>query len=236
MAIVTKVLQFGQKALTSALLRRGFRNDNQGTVVRDFSPRWLGHFNKKQYQYIYELSPILKGIIDYKARASANVKRFVKDLGTGEILMPDTTDKGALKIYNLLKKPNPYQSEFEFFNQRKVNFEIFGDTYMYASMPEGFRKVSFLDITNLINLPSQYTRQIHTGKVLDQTSLDGIVSKYQLEAGMLKRDFDPSTILHRNDINISGFSGNAMNNDFGVTSGGNRLESLMMPLSNIQRS
>jgi len=234
--VVDKALKFGQSVFTSALRRRGVGNENSSSFMQDYSPLWVNYFNKKEYQYIYELNPVLKGIIDTKARASSNVVRLVKELKTGDILDTNTTNKDAQRIYKLIKKPNPFQSEFEFFNQRKVNHEIFGNSYTYGMTPEGISTVNFRTLQNLINLPSQYTKAIHTGAVFDQLNIKGIVDKYVVQVGIIKKEIEPEFILHRNDVNISGFVGSMTHTELGVTNGRSRLQSLMMPLSNIQRA
>lgn len=175
----------------------------------------------------YYTNPIVNAIINIKAEAYANIRFKVKDLKTGEIipLSDYEADKGKLK--QLIKKPNPLQSTMEMFKQYKVNREVFGNAYIYASVPVGWEsKFTYQDITSINNLPPYCTTPVLTGKWLDAEKKEDIISKYIFNGfNGKKREMNPNTVLHLNNTNIFF--------DSTFTEGKSELLALKMPISNI---
>jgi hypothetical protein len=180
----------------------------------------------------YELNPIVQAVINIKADAFANLRFKIKDLRTGEEFDFEDIEKlkfndSAKELVELLSKPNPLQSTFEWLQQFKVNFEVFGNGYSYASIPVGFEnRFTFKEIQVMNNLAPYCVRPVLTGKWLDATEKSEIISKYVFENidGRM-RDFNPNVIFHRNSINIK--------QDQNFTEGMSELIALYKPISNI---
>lgn len=178
----------------------------------------------------YYENPIVQTIINIKAEAFANIKFKVKDLKTGEIvpLSEYEADKGSL--HKLIKQPNPLQSTYEWLRQFKVNYEVFGNAYIYGSIPIGWEQnFNYEDISVLNNLPPYCMAPVLTGNWLDATNKEEIISKYVLTYfNGKKRDLNTNVVLHLNDINIKF--------DQNFTTGQSNLLALKKPITNIDKA
>jgi hypothetical protein len=78
----------------------------------------------------------------------------------------------------------------------------------------------------MFNLPSEYVTVEQTGNIYDQVDIKGIVALYSLTCYQPAKEFDPTKIIHFNDINTS---------DKGISIiGSSRLENLKYPITNTQ--
>jgi phage portal protein BeeE len=213
---------------------------NKGDTLRDnrfrLSPIWdINEFNprsKTGLENIYNNLGSIKSIIDIKSQAHATVKFKVRDLATNDLLTPETVPSGQkeayFKLISLLDNPNPHQSTFEWLRQNNTYLSVFGDSFMYASLPVGF-KMDLMNVKVLNNVPSQYMTPVLTGMYFDADEMSKIISKYKFEMGQNKRIFETESILQRNDVNIT------FKNDSRV-SGRSRLLALRKEIQNIAMS
>jgi hypothetical protein len=175
-------------------------------------------------------NPIVQAVINIKAEAFSNIKFSVKNLANNEItpLNEYQEDKGKLK--SLIGQPNPLQSTFEWLRQYKVNQEVFGNGYAYASVPVGFeRSFSYQDINVINNLPSYFVTPTLTGKWLDATTKEEIIKHYELRGINGKvRKLETNTVFQTNGINIK--------LDARFTEGVSKLVALQRPISNIDKA
>jgi len=111
--------------------------------------------------------------------------------------------------------------------QLKVNHEVFGNGYVYASVPIGWEdKFTYEDITVLNNLPPYCMSTVLTGQWLDAQSKSDIIERYEFsQFNGKKKELTPSSILHLNKTNIQF--------DQNFISGKSALLSLRDPISNI---
>lgn len=172
-------------------------------------------------------NPIVQATINIKAEALANIKFKVKDLKTGEETPIEDYDADGGVLADLLEQPNPLQSMKEWIKQYKVNRDVFGDAYIYASVPVGFEKVfDYKDINVLNNLPPYCVSPVLTGQWLDATEIEEIISSYEFSwLNDRPKRMVTETILHLNEVNIK------LDNNF--TQGRSRLIALREPISNI---
>lgn len=175
----------------------------------------------------YYENPIVQTIINIKAEAFANIKFKVKDLKTGEIIPLSEYDSDGGTLNKLLKKPNPLQSTYEWLKQMKVNYEVFGNAYVYGSIPVGWENnFTYEDISVLNNIPPYCMAPVLTGSWLDATTKEEIIKNYVFTGfNGAKRTINTNAILHLNDINIKF--------DQNFTSGQSNLLALKKPISNI---
>ena len=200
------------------------------TYISTGTPVWRNFAELIYLLNCYYENPIVNAIINVKAEAFANIRFKVQDLKSGEIIdLKDYQDDGGV-LNNLLKKPNPRQTRTEWLRQLKVNDYVFGDAYVYASLPVGFENsFTYEDIAVLNNLPSYNVCSVLTGKWLDATTKEEIINKYVLtDFNGKKRDLHTNSVLHLNNTNIK-FDAN-------FTNGKSKLLPLKQPISNIDKA
>jgi hypothetical protein len=131
------------------------------------------------------------------------------------------------EFLNLLKHPNPLQSTWEWLKFSSINLDLFGNSYDYFSVPVGSEKnFTYKDINVINNIYPYIIAPVLTGKWLDATSIDEIISAYEINMpNGLKRKILPNQILHLNYPNIT--------LDASFTRGESKIKTLQKPLSNI---
>ena len=149
-------------------------------------------------------NPIVQAVINIKAEAFSNIKFSVKNLANNEILPLEEYEADKGKLSSLLGQPNPLQGTFEWLRQYKVNHEVFGNGYAYASIPIGYENnFTYRDINVINNLPPYFMNPILTGNWLDATTKDEIIKYYELRGlnGNVRR-LETNTVFQTNGINI----------------------------------
>ena len=200
------------------------------TYISTGTPVWKNFSELIYLLNCYYDNPIVQAIINIKAEAFANMKFYVKDLKTKEIFPLEDYEADNGKLNDLLKQPSPLQSTFEWLRQFKVNREVFGNSYMYASIPVGWEKVfTYQDIAVINNLPPYCVAPVLTGNWLDATTKEEIISSYELSYfNGKKKALNPNTVLHLNNVNIKF--------DQNFTLGQSDLIALKMPITNIEKA
>lgn len=161
---------------------------------------------------VFDTVPHLKMVIAQKANMFSNMKIYEVDLNTGERV----EDSDALR---LLMNPNPLQSQEEFFNQVKLYESIYGNNFIYQNKP---LQSSELPRT-LMNLLPDDVKINTTGKLYDQTEIEGIISSYELNSGSVTRKFDPLEVMQTR-----------VNSSDNMVLAVSPIETLQKPISNIQ--
>tara|TARA_R110001606_G_scaffold321052_3_gene467910 strand:- start:4684 stop:6114 length:1431 start_codon:yes stop_codon:yes gene_type:complete len=200
------------------------------SFINNGSPVWR---NLSELIYLldcYEDNPVVQAIINIDADAFGNMKFYIKDLKTEEIVPLNRYEKDNGTLAKLLNNPNPLQSTKEWLKQIRVNYKVFGDGYIYGSVPVGFEdSFDYQDIKVLNGLPPYMMSHVLTGKWLDASNKNDIVEKYVLNSfNGYKRDLHPNTVLHLNDINIRF--------DQNFNKGKSKLLALKMPITNIAKA
>lgn len=225
--------QLDKYSLNRLLNQRAF---NQNTFANPSSlinygielPKWVSLTNPFDYEKASRFNPVLKASLNLLAKSGSNGKKILIDTVSGEEI-PWTDKNDAVqkmyKLYNL--RPNPLQSYKEFYYQGIFYLKVFGNRYVYCLMPSGFDdKLDLLNVENLYNLPSQYIEVKTTGKVYNQTSIEGIISEYARTNSRPVEKYKPSNIIHFNEVNISSEQASVM----GISS----FEVLRQPIRNTQ--
>lgn len=200
------------------------------TFISHNTPVWR---NLSELSYLlkcYCENPIVQAVINIKAKAFSNVLFSVKDLKTGETTPLDKYDADGGRLKRLIERPNPMQSTFEWLRQFKVNYEVFGNGYSYASVPVGYENsFDYTDINSINNLPPYAITPLLTGKWLDATRRDEIIKEYHLNNfnGRTKK-LPTNTVFHANNENIK--------LDQHFTEGVSDLIALQKPISNIDKA
>lgn len=173
----------------------------------------------------YEENCVVQSAIDILARAESNQIIKLRDLNTGEFIdIANEKRQDIIKFYDILKQPNPLQSQYSFTEQGAINYNVIGNDYTYLNIPAGF-DVSYENLVSMSTLPAELMSVELTGKMFNQADINEIISKYILTVNGRDIDFSPSNVYHRKTSNIR-FDANS-----GV--GLSRLVSLQYPISNI---
>lgn len=174
----------------------------------------------------YYENPIVNAVINAKADAHGNMKYKVKVLKDDDEIPLEDFDLDGGKLKNLLQDPNPLQSGEEFNKQFSVNYDVFGEAYVYASIPLGFKNWNWTDVNVLNNLPPYCMSHQLSGMWLDATEKEEIIKEYKMRVFNGKtRDFEPGHVMHLNNVNIT--------LDRNFVNGKSKLLGLQKPISNI---
>ena len=137
---------------------------------------------------VYLSCPQWAMVINKKADMLSNGKLKARNIASGE----DMPNHWALK---LMRTPNPSQSFKTFTYQCSIYFDIYSNSFIYRNQP--FENAKSKPVT-LWNLPPELIKIVPTGKWLDQTSIEGIVDKYELYgmASVPIREFTTNEVIH----------------------------------------
>jgi len=211
-------------ARRAGITRNSINSHNYQWLVD--KPAWLSLANTHQYRQAVSDNPVLYGCIDIRASAAANGKKYLVDLN-GKVIAWNSNKTGVKNARRLfVEKPNPLQSTKEYEYERDYMFCTFGNNYVCLNNPSEIFDTDILTVQTMYNLPSEYIEPKQTGKLYDQIDIKGIIEEYALTDRSPAKKFDPSRIIHFNDINISGI-GNAI-------IGSSRLGVLKWPITNTQ--
>ncbi|PKN16507.1 MAG: hypothetical protein CVU66_00725 [Deltaproteobacteria bacterium HGW-Deltaproteobacteria-23] len=165
----------------------------------------------------YNVCAPVNGIINRKARAFSNARWWVMDKDGKEV-----NGQVPNAIRAILRKPNPLQSWNQLMIQAKVYEQVFGEAFLFAITPEGFRDKS--KVKAIWVIPNWMINVKLTGKHLLQTDIKDIIEGYELSVGGERILLDRDSIIHLRDAN---------QNNQDVLLGQSRLASLQDPVSNI---
>lgn len=194
----------------------------------DNKPKWVSMATPEDFEKAIRFNPIVKAALNLLAKSGSNGEKYLVDSNSGEEIPWNTKNEAVKQAYKLLVlRPNPIQSAKEFAYQGIFYLKGYGNRYTYALMPSGFdKKLDLMNIEVMYNLPSQFIDVKTTGKLYNQTTLQGIVSSYARTNTTPIEIYDPEWILHFNEVNVSSEQSSIM--------GISKLEVLQQPISNTQ--
>lgn len=138
----------------------------------------------KPYE-LYNTISELKQVIDKKAIMFSNM-----DI---KLIKSDTREEVEDKDLNkLLHNPNIFQSMNKWLRNFKTQEQIYGNQFIYKNKPSNLSKYP----VSLVNISPAYMKPFLTGKVYDQVSIDGVISKYVYEDEMCKKNYETKDILY----------------------------------------
>lgn len=166
----------------------------------------------------YDKCSTLKAIVNRMALVIANVKLWILD-DAGN----DVSDKYK-DLATLLKRPNFIQTWPEFIQQLDVYRQLYGEAFIYASVPIGFNNAN----ANALWVLNPLFIDIESnGRLYDQIDIENIGLRYIFNCSGQRRELDPSNVLHIKDVNQNiDFSPNDLR-------GSSRLLGLETSLANI---
>jgi len=159
---------------------------------------------------IYNTIPHLQSVINQLADMFKNMDIKLYDKKTGEEIKEH-------EVLNLLNRPNPLRTREEFLFEYYVFKSVFGNAFIYEikGLPSALPSLMW----NL--LPSD-VEVIPTGKLYNQTTVDGIIKSYKVYDQGTYFNVQPSDMIYKNE----GVGGNLITSQ-------SKIDSLQLPLSNI---
>lgn len=137
---------------------------------------------------VYLMSPHVRAVLDRKAMMFSNARLYVCDKDGNEVENHD--------VIKLLRNPNPLQTQESYMAMYSLYRDIYAQTFEYKYKAE----LRFNPLPRVIwNLPPQYMKLIPTGKLWDQTTVEGIIEKYVMDNGGERgqfREFATNSIIH----------------------------------------
>jgi HK97 family phage portal protein len=177
-------------------------------------PVWISVGKPKE---LYNKIPELRAVIDRDASMFSNMKIYKRDKKTKKII-----EDPALDL--LLDNPNCTQAQNQFLKQYRSQFLTYGNQFIYRNKTKtGTYPVSLWCVSPF------YLQPVLSGRLFDQVSMDGVISKYQMINTMLLGDKAYSKEFAAEDILFTRVP-DLDNPIIGVSP----IVSLQMPLSNIE--
>jgi hypothetical protein len=212
-----------QEGFTDRMLEYLYNNPTALTKQAN----WIDLYNNWYLMTCYEQNPVVNAVINIKADAWSNMRFKVKVLASDEIIDLKDYDADGGKLKTLLTTPNPLQSGLEWLKNYKINYATFGNSYVYASVPVGAERFFDYKLINVMNnLPNANTETVITGKWLEATTKEEIISKYILtNIDGSRTPLDTNKVWQTNTPNIR------LSVNF--TEGVSKLVALRSPISNI---
>jgi len=216
------------KPLISAFNENRYTNLLNSFNYTNSLPAWVSLETPEFFESAVRYNPIVNSAIRLLASTASNGRKYLIDSKTGEEIPWTENDPVVQKIKQLLiDRPNPSQSGKEYDYQGTYYLETFGNRYVHGLMPVGFdSELDIMNIDALWNLPSQFMEVRTTGKIYSQTDIDGIIENYANTSTNPISYYDPHSIMHYNDVNISSEQASIM--------GISKLEALRDPIRNIE--
>jgi len=95
-----------------------------------------------------------------------------------------------VELMKLLENPNVLESQNEFLKTYWIQYHVYGNSFQYKN------KVSLKKYPYSVrNVSPRYIEPMFTGKVFEQTSLDGIIEKYKYTGQGKERYFDTNEVI-----------------------------------------
>jgi len=159
---------------------------------------------------IYNTIPHFQSVVNQLADMFKNMEVKLYNKKTGE-------EVENHPVLDLLKNPNPLRSFEEFLYEYYVFKSIFGNAFIYQikGLPSALPSLMW----NL--LPSD-VEVVPTGKLYNQTTIDGIIKSYKIYDQSTYINVAPSDMIYKNE----GVGGNLITSI-------SKVDALQLPLSNI---
>ncbi len=180
-----------------------------------FTNGGLGDIDQKNYLAYFITIPELNGIINLRARSLTNWKLEVVSTKTG---LPATNMESLVKI---LRNPNSFQAESEFWQQSSLYRDIYANEYLYFLTPIGMANT----YKGMFTLDPMYMKVSYNKETpyFQSIGVDGL--KYSFEYNNKAIPIEKDSIIHLSDNNV--VRGNIMQ-------GESKIKTLHKPLENIR--
>lgn len=169
---------------------KNYINYSSSYLVGQQGAVWV---NVDQPSELYNTIPQVKLIVDKKALMFSNMDLKLVDSSTGE-------EVGDEEFNKLINNPNPLQSMNDWLRQMKIQEQVYGNQFVYKNKPSNLTKYP----VSLINISPRYMAPYLTGKVFNQTELNGIIAyyEYQQNGNEQKIRYEVDSVLYQrlNDI------------------------------------
>jgi HK97 family phage portal protein len=131
---------------------------------------------------LYDSIPQLNQVIRKKSSMFANMQIKQYDKNGNEVVNDE--------LYRLLENPNVLQNQNEFLKQYLEQKDVYGNQFMYKSIASVMQSVP----SALWNISPTHINPVLTGRIYDQTEINGIVEKYTILSIEGRNSFAPEDI------------------------------------------
>jgi len=165
-------------------IKTAWLNHNQ--ILNGKTPQWVS-INDNEVE-LFNTTAELQAVIMKKASMYSNgvFKHY-------QIQGSKIVDLGQTELIKKLENPNPLQSRNEWLQEEMIHSSVFGNSFLYNLKAFKSQEVP----TCIYVLPANKMKVIPTGKIWQQTKLDGIISHYELinYNGNVER-FETMDVIH----------------------------------------
>lgn len=199
------------------------KKEGNGWWYRFFSSK-SDTFKELDVVDAYECVPEVAAIINLKGRAFSNMRLKEVDKEGNE---KQTTEGQAL--IKLLLNPNWLQQGKEFLIQTKVFRDLFGNEYLYKTVPIGFNP-TIERVKAIYTIPGNIVKPQYDNKIAFflHVTAPKIIYKIKNELGWT--DYDQQFVIHFNDNRVNIRS----SNDKDLLKGESKLQSLRCVIHNMK--
>lgn len=173
-------------------------------------------FGGDEYLKDFQQIPELNAVLNIRARAMSSWRLSIQSKATG---IEQTNNETLVRI---LKNPNWFQSQGEFWRQSSLFRDIYGNEFIYfltpVGMPNTYKGMFTLD-------PSRVTIEYKSKDLyFHQPTNEAVRYLYKLDNGT-KIELPKENIIHLNDNRVSATD---------ILKGTSKIQSLYAPLQNIK--
>lgn len=179
----------------------------------------IGLNTELNHLWAYQNCPPLKSIVSKRSKAFNVAKIDVVNTNTDK----PATGPQAAAFRGILLRPNPLQTQKQFFAQQNTYIDIFGYCPVLIIRPFGMPA----EVTAIWNIPPWLFNIQYTGQWLWQTSVDGIFKGYTMQWST------GNVFLPTENLKLLFDDGFGTDMDINLTIPDSRLRSLEYPVSNI---
>jgi len=142
----------------------------------------------------YLSCPQVNSIVNKVTKAFMNGKWSLTDLDGNPMKNPKTSP-----MYYLFTQPNPLQTFNEFISQASTYLKVHGECFILPVSPTD--KVA--DARVWWNIPNWMVTPVFTGKVFQQSSLDGVISGWKIGTAHSNFTVGPEELLQIRDTSVN---------------------------------
>jgi HK97 family phage portal protein len=187
---------FGDKILSYFGYHKGIRTSFMTFTGNADTPGFtLRYARAVGIREAYDKCAPVSTIINRLASSMANGKWFIVDKNNNDV------SNSHANVYNLIKNPNPLQSTSEFIKQVDLYRNLYGVSYVYAAVPNGFGSAEDALSVWPINPEKVETIYKKSFPYFGKTRED-IIEKYVITSGNERLDVNPEHMLHLNETSL----------------------------------
>lgn len=185
MAIIDTLSRFfsiGQKAQEKSFFR---------STVQTIGSKGAVYLDSYTPYRLYNEIPELAQVINKKADMFSNGIFKFQDIESGQIIPSNKLNSEQKALLSLLENPNVLQPQNKFLKTYIIQLDVYGNQFQYVNNPTSLIKVP----SSITHISPTYLSPILTGKVYEQTDINGIIKNYEYKDGATIKTYETETII-----------------------------------------